>query len=132
MTAGVWKPNSSVSTEASLPLEDLNVLLASCDEVFESYEQLGEGPWDKVAKGCLVSSRVWEDFASELTLVQTEQLIRALTLLEQRFEWDLGKNSPVITLFKVHKHKKGEIDRFLTQWIKAHTQNRFLPFGSLL
>lgn len=132
MTTGVWRPNSSVSTENSLPLEDLKALLMLGDEVFESYEQLGKGPWDEVAQGCLASSDVWMDFALTLTLIQTEQLIRALTLLEQRLEWDLGRNSPVITLFKVHRLQKGETDRSLAQWVKSHTENRFLPFGSLL
>ena len=58
--------------------------------------------------------------------------IRFFTLAEARLRgFEAGAKSPVIPLARALR-QRGEYPDGLTAWIKAHTDNRFLPHGSLL
>jgi hypothetical protein len=130
VSLGTWQPTpNEQSLELSCAL--FAPLLTSSNPLPETLEHLGEGPFDIYKQATLVGSKQWLDFAETLTSEQRLRLIRAYTLLEQIPTWQLGNNSPVISLFKVHKRLAGGIDQTLIQWIKDHTENRFLPFGSL-
>ena len=63
-----------------------------------------------------------------------ERLIRiakSLTVAEMRLPgWEAGARSPVITIVRVLR-RRGTYPKELTGWMKAHTTNRFLPYGSL-
>ena len=57
--------------------------------------------------------------------------IRFLTLAEARFPgFEAGAKSPVILIARVLR-ARGDYPDDLTAWIKANTDNRFLPYGSL-
>lgn len=57
-------------------------------------------------------------------------LIRFFTLAEMQFTgWDGGKDSPVIPLVRILKSRDGFTPE-LRKWIKANTDNRYLPYGS--
>jgi len=58
--------------------------------------------------------------------------IRFFTLAEARLPgFEAGAKSPVIPLARVLR-ERGEYPVDLTAWIRAHSDNRFLPHGSLL
>ena len=58
--------------------------------------------------------------------------IRFFTLAEARLPgFEAGAKSPVIPLARVLR-QRGEYPPDLTAWIRAHSDNRFLPHGSLL
>ncbi len=60
------------------------------------------------------------------------QLVKLLTLAEQRLTgWDSGAKSPVVVLVRELKARNAYPEE-LTGWIKANTDNRFLPHGSLM
>ena len=74
---------------------------------------------------------VWESFA----ITQDSELlvgwIKALTLLERDVTgFELGDKSPVITLHRILK-SRNDLPDDLNDWIKQHTNNRFLPYGNL-
>ena len=73
----------------------------------------------------------WAAASAPLTAAQLEALIRLFTLAEALPGWEAGARSPVIVLAAELK-KRGEYPAQLTGWIKAHTDNRFLPYGSLM
>ena len=59
-------------------------------------------------------------------------LIRLFTLGEGQFSaWQAGAKSAVVKLVRVLK-QRGEMTPELTRWIKANTDNRFLPHGDLM
>ena len=59
-------------------------------------------------------------------------LVKLYTLAEGVFpSWQAGARSPVIPLVAELK-RRGTYPEDLTRWIKAHSENRFLPYGSLL
>ena len=74
----------------------------------------------------------WRALAAGLSDVDLEVLVRLFTLGEGRFPaWESGARSPVIPLVAEMK-ARGTYPKTLTAWIKAHTGNRFLPYGSLM
>jgi len=74
----------------------------------------------------------WRELAADLSDAEIESLIRLFTLGEGKFPaWESGPRSPVIPLVAELK-RRGSFAQTLTSWIKAHSDNRFLPYGSLL
>ncbi len=74
----------------------------------------------------------WGSAVESLTSDKIVSLIRLFTLAEGRFaNWEAGANSPVIVLARLLKSRDA-YPADLTSWIKANTENRFLPYGSLL
>ena len=74
----------------------------------------------------------WQAASENLDAATLEALIRLYTLAEGRFTaWEAGAQSPVIAIAKVLR-ARGEFPQTLTAWVKANTDNRFLPYGSLL
>ncbi len=74
----------------------------------------------------------WASAVDELTSDEVASLIRLFTLAEGRFaSWEAGANSPVIVLARLLKTRDA-YPADLSAWIKANTENRFLPYGSLL
>ena len=79
----------------------------------------------------LVDSEEWRSFVATELDATVEAWIRVLTLVERDFSgFEAGSRSPVLTLIKVLKSRNA-LSGDLFEWIKSHTQNRFLPYGSL-
>ncbi|MEM9621858.1 MAG: hypothetical protein AAF993_09440 [Pseudomonadota bacterium] len=74
----------------------------------------------------------WAAQASQLGDTEIEALIRIFTLGEELYSgWLAGDKSPVVPLVRELK-SRGTYDATLTRWIKSHTNNKFLPHGSLM
>jgi len=74
----------------------------------------------------------WRALAGDLSDDEIVSLIRLFTLAEAVIPaWEAGAKSPVIPLVAEMKNR-GSLPADLTRWIKANTENRFLPYGSLL
>jgi hypothetical protein len=73
----------------------------------------------------------WKAAASELDTEQLIALVHLYTVAERLPGWEAGARSPVIPLAAELK-KRGDYPDDLTAWIKANTDNRFLPYGSLM
>lgn len=75
----------------------------------------------------------WEPVISQLTADELIHLMQLMTLAESHISGcDAGAKSTVIHAFRQHKAKFGTPDKELVRWIKANTQNRFLPYGPVL
>ena len=129
MSVGTWNP-SEQTTELSAPVLD-EMLAAAARSVDEDF---GLSPADiERLAGCAHANRVdWPAALHNLHDQQLVALIRFYTQAESRFPaWKAGSNSPVIVLAKALR-ARGAWPSGLTAWIKAHTDNRFLPYGSLM
>lgn len=74
----------------------------------------------------------WNALVAASDAAEIEGLIRLFTLAEQRFPaWEAGAESPVIPLARALKQQEA-YPAGLTAWIRAHSTNRFLPYGSLM
>jgi hypothetical protein len=82
-----------------------------------------------LAKG---GSDIWPGPAEALSAAELIALVRLFTLAESRLPaWEAGARSPVVPLVKLLRARES-YPAELTAWIKANTENRFLPYGSLL
>jgi hypothetical protein len=74
----------------------------------------------------------WSTAAESCSDAEVIALLRLLTLAESRLSgWEAGDCSPVIPLVALLK-RRGSYPAELTAWIKANSDNRFLPYGNLL
>ena len=74
----------------------------------------------------------WVEAAQNLSTQDIIGLIRLFTLGEGQFSgWKAGGKSAVVKLVRVMK-LRGEMTPELTAWIKANSDNRFLPHGDLM
>ena len=76
------------------------------------------------------SPQIWLDFVEQETTIRIIGWIKVLTLIEEVLGVVVGAKSPVITLVRLLK-KRNVYPNNLTEWIKSHSHNRFLPYGSL-
>ena len=74
----------------------------------------------------------WTEAAQQLPDNDIVALIRLFTLAESALSgWEAGDASPVIPLAALLK-QRGSYPPDLTGWIKANSDNRFLPYGNLM
>ena len=73
----------------------------------------------------------WPELVS-MELEELDSLARLFTLLERDLSgWEGGKFCPVIYIAK-ELRKRGESIVELKRWIKTHSTNRYLPYGSAI
>ncbi len=76
-------------------------------------------------------AEAWIDFAQDYSDQELVGWIKALTLWEAYHEaMNLGAKSPVIPLARVLR-QRGSYSNSVTRWIRQHSDNRFLPYGSV-
>src|SRR5262245_33801490 len=125
---GSWDPAKQVTLDAST----LSRLCRADDEI--EAPNLGFAPEEVVSFAPLtrLTPERWSDAAHTLSVMQIESLIRVFTVGEMKLAgWEAKAKSPVIPLVAELK-RRGAYSKELTAWIKAHTTNRFLPYGSLM
>ncbi len=75
----------------------------------------------------------WADVLDTLDEESLARLMRLCTLAEQHLPGcAAGDQSVVIHAFRRYRQLRAGPDPDLTRWIKAHTDNRFLPYGPAL
>lgn len=132
MAVGSWTPSGDNSVKldesvlkrwlivAEQGLEDLNSQMKAEDiSNYSHWMTLDKGPWVAVAT----------TFSNEELLL----LMKFFTVAEEQLSgWQAGAKSPVVWLGKVLKTRNAFPDTEFIGWIKAHTNNRFLPYGDIL
>ena len=73
----------------------------------------------------------WTAAAADLNDEQLVCLARLLTLAETLPGWEARERSPVIALM-AELRSRNAVPSDLGPWIRSNTENRFLPWGSLL
>tara|TARA_Y100001935_G_C17193180_1_gene451159 strand:+ start:272 stop:676 length:405 start_codon:yes stop_codon:yes gene_type:complete len=73
----------------------------------------------------------WQELFS-MEVDELDLLARLFTILERDLSgWEGGKFCPVIYIVK-ELRKRGESIVELKRWIKTHSKNRYLPYGSAI
>ena len=129
MTVGSYDPSA---TALSLSSEVVAELLAAAGQLEEANFGLAELRAVELAPLARQSdSSDWGAVATGLDAAELESLIRLFTLAERLPGWSAQAKSPVIPLARELK-ARGGYPEALSGWIKSHTDNRFLPYGSLM
>lgn len=131
MTVERWDPRAAA---AGLSEANLARLLAAAREADdgaamppELAEQLAGLARHRPAEGV-----DWSAAAGSLADADLLALIRLVTVAEARYPaWKAGDASPVIPLARELRRRE-RYPAELTSWIRGHSDNRFLPYGSLM
>lgn len=129
MTVDVWEPSKPAAVNREKLDQYLQVLAnlsldAIADELPETMQK-SDGTLMKL------QPEQWQA-AVELDDEALILLIRFFTLAEMQLpNWDGGQTSPVIYFVKILKDR-GSFDVELKRWIKANTDNRYLPNGAVI
>lgn len=129
MTVDSFDPGSLVP---ELDAQALDELVAAAGRLDEARFGLAAERVAALAGVVTVQDKAdWRSAATELDSETIVALVRLFTLGERLPGWEAGDRSPVIPLAAELK-SRGEYPDDLTAWIRANSDNRFLPYGSLL
>ncbi len=127
MSVGAWDPAEQIVALSDSVLAEL---LAAAERLDEEGFGLPMAEVSRLAATARLKPEAWQA-AAALDDAQLIQLVRLYTLAEGQFpDWKAGSASPVIALCRLLR-QRGAWPADLTAWIKAHSDNKFLPYGSL-
>ena len=129
MSIGEWEPSRS----RVIDLQKLKQYVGFAEQL--DLDKLLEGLPAEIVKADMHLMKQPEagwQAAEQLPDADLKALVRFFTLAEMQLPgWEGGKLSPVIYLVKVLRHRSA-FDADLRRWIKANTDNRYLPNGAAL
>lgn len=135
MSLGNWDPATdqakhSVTIEAAMLKRFISISQQDLLEQLDS--QLSSQELQLQADIMQLDKDIWTSLAQSFSDDELMHLMRFFTVAEKLSGWEAGANSPVIWLGKVLKKRGTGINRELTLWIKANSDNQFIPHGALL
>ncbi|MGA0839605.1 MAG: hypothetical protein ACO3Z6_15730 [Pseudomonadales bacterium] len=135
MSIGTWEPTAPTPTLDADAVARLVTLALAAGEApgslnLDAATAAQCAPW---AKDAGPDSPVdWASAAVALPDASLVALIRLFAQGEMTFpEWKSGDSSPVIALAR-ELRSRGSYPADLTAWLRSHSDNRFLPYGSLM
>lgn len=135
MSLGNWDPTPAQGQQPfKADAERLQrfIALSQNDLLTDLSKQLSSDEQQTQANLMQLDQKAWAVLAQPLNDDDIEQLMRFFTMAETLPGWEAGANSPVIWLGKELKKRGTGINRDLTIWIKANSDNRYIPHGALL
>lgn len=135
MTLGSWNPtdgSETVTYRIDTGLLDRCIAFARADhwQDLTAWEQQLPSGSNQVMK---LAAHDWQDVLAPLDEAALLNLVRFFTLIEQQLpHWHGGDKSPVIWISRLLKKRGTPLSRETVLWIKANSDNRFLPNGPVL
>ena len=135
MSTGTWEPGAAALPDA----DDLAAAAALWRRLGgespdpDALDAALEGPLrERLRAAMQAPAGALADAIASLEAPAAEDLVRLFTVLEALAGFEAGARSPVIPLFR---HLKPQLDAEaaaeLVRWIRTHSENRFIPHGSL-
>ena len=130
MSVGSWSPEGQ---EQNLPDDRaLACMLTASSQSAENNFGLSTEEIDKYAALMQIQLSSWSSILDGLSAAELVGLLKFFTLAEQHLKgWQAGASSPVIAIAKLLREQSAYPDD-LTIWIRANSNNRFLPHGNLM
>ena len=134
MSVGAWDPNQATGDGFNIDMAILErfISLSENDQLDNLTQQLDDELINRQASLMKQEKNRWVETAAQLSSEQILHLIRFFTLAEMQLSgWEAGSESPVIWLTKILRQRKQPLDRDMLLWIRANSDNRFIPNGAL-
>ena len=135
MTLGSWNPadgSETVSHRIDLELLSRCIAFAAANDwqALPAWEQQLPNNSSQMMR---LTTHDWQEALAPLDESALLQLVRFFTLIEQQLpHWHGGDKSPVIWISRLLKKRGTPLSRETVLWIKANSDNRFLPNGPAL
>jgi len=129
MSIGSWEPTQSISLNQA----DLEQLLALTDgQILDIQNQFDSAFFNRIKPLMKQNLTFWKTNIDSLNEIQLSQLMKVFTLLEVKVDdFACLDKSPVIWIGKILKSRKAFPEKHIIDWLKANTDNKFIPHGSL-
>ncbi len=135
MSIGNWDPELEQSqSSTTISMDDLQrfIGLSESEQLGDLSTLLSSQEKQQQLELMTLDKEQWFEAAGVLTDEQLQHLMRFFTVAEKLPGWEAEGKSPVIWLGKILKKRGTGINRELVLWIKAHSNNQYLPHGPLL
>lgn len=133
MAIGTWQPANKPSKAFAINEELLKRFIALGNEA-DKLDLASELTSAELSAGAVLmtlDASAWH-FLHDRETASLTSLIRFFTLAEGQLPgWKAGNKSPVIAIVGILK-KRQEFSTELRKWIKSNTDNRYLPYGSVI
>jgi hypothetical protein len=132
MTIGSWDPTATSGFTISSSILDKFAQLANANQLTDLTEHLSGDEIQYQAPIMRLDFQNWQNAAANSDTQTLIALIRFFTIAEKQLPgWEGQEKSPVIYLNKLLKLRKEPLDKDMLRWIRANSNNRFLPNGAL-
>jgi hypothetical protein len=135
MTVGDWDPNAAAqaqSFEVDKSILNRFAELSRQQQLEQLAGQLDRELIVQQAPLMTLGKAHWFEIGEPLETDQIIELVRFFTVAEAQLPgWEAGAESPVVWLVKLLRQRKQPPSKELLLWIKANSENRFLPNGAL-
>lgn len=135
MSTGSWDPKlQQTPPDKIINTDDLPrfIELSESGQLDELASLISQDQQQQQASLMTLEKEPWFEASKALTDNQLQHLMRFFTVAERLPGWEAQGKSPVIWLGKVLKKRGVGINRDLVLWIKANSDNQYLPHGPLL
>ena len=132
MSVNTFDPNALKNLSRPIDAELLSEIVEIAVAANADIEQmnLSQVQIDRIAT--VAQHDGWQEAAGDLDDRVIAAVIRLFTLGEMRYSsWKADSKSPVVALARILK-KRQTLPVDLVIWIKANTNNQFLPHGDLM
>jgi hypothetical protein len=132
MTIGAWEPTPAApaTPSATLLRDFIGCVQTQPDALAAALTPAQREQGQRLMK---LPRTLWIEVATDFSTEEVLALVRFFTLAEMQLPgWEAGADSPVIGLVKALRLRGAAPDKALLQWIREHSQNRYLPNGPLL
>lgn len=133
MAIGSWTPEKEKVT-LSIDTQWLQqcIVLSRSDKLELLPAPFSEEEQQKYAVFMRVAPEQWQAAVANFSNDELVDLIRFFTRAEKLISgWDAGKESPAIWINKALRKRGEKLSRDMLLWIRANTDNRFIPNGGL-
>lgn len=132
MTIGSWDPTTTETFTISNKILEKFAQLANSNQLTDLNDQLSSEEIQQQAPIMRLDFQNWQNAVPDSDAQTLIALIRFFTIAEQQLSgWEGLEKSPVIYLNKLLKLRKEPLDKDMLLWIRANSNNRFLPNGAL-
>lgn len=132
MSIGTWSPDTGNTARLERSWLDRFIALGRDADLERLPTLLTPREQADLAPCMRVPAGDWQAIVQDYDNEALWHLIRFLTMTEMHLPgWQAGKDSPVIWVHRVLKQRGAPLSKEQLHWIRAHSDNRFIPNGAL-
>ena len=131
MVLGQWTPSVKKAVEIDNNILVRFIAWAETDQLNQLDTLLLPKEVQQYASLMKFSEQEWQMACSDYSAEKLKYLIQFFTMAERLPGWSAQQNSPVIWLNRLLNKKGESLSSQELLWIKEHSENQFIPNGSL-